>query len=158
MIAIPKPRKPRLTAKHQQLFIGMLPQITRVARQAFSGLDPEGKEEATAEVIAAASIGYVEARAALAAASRAGRLTARQARNARTSLDQLWSQLLIVEVTVTVVERAGDIAESERLRGYDAVHASAAIEIGADVIATADADLARAADHLGFHLAGYDEN
>ena len=110
------------------------------------------------EVIVAASIGYAEARAALAAASRAGRLTARQARNARTSLDQLWSQLLIVEVTVTVVERAGDIAEAERLRGYDAVHASAAIEIGADVIATADADLARAADHLGFHLAGCDEN
>jgi hypothetical protein len=59
MIAIPKQRKRRLTRKHQELFLAMLPTITRTARQAFSGLDPEAKEEATAEVIAAAFIMYV---------------------------------------------------------------------------------------------------
>ena len=107
----------------------------------------------TSEVIASASIGYVEARAALAAAHRARRLTATQARNARTSLDELWSQLVIVEVTTTLIDRAGEIAEAEPLRGYDAVHASAAIEIGADVVATSDAALARAAGNLGFHVA-----
>ena len=58
-IAIPKPRKHKLTPKHEQLFVSMLPQITKVARQAFASLDPEGKEEATAEVVAAAFIMFV---------------------------------------------------------------------------------------------------
>jgi hypothetical protein len=59
MIAIPKKRKRKVTAKHQQLFITMLPTITRIARQNFSHLDPEAKEEATAEVVAAAFIMFV---------------------------------------------------------------------------------------------------
>ena len=44
MIAQAKPRRPKLTAKHQQQFEGMLPVVVRVARQSFSHLDPEAKE------------------------------------------------------------------------------------------------------------------
>ncbi len=42
-------RKPKLTRKHQQLFLTMLPLITKTARVAFSDLDPEAKQEAVAE-------------------------------------------------------------------------------------------------------------
>jgi hypothetical protein len=60
MIAIPKKRKRKFTAKHQELFAtAMLPTITRIAHQNFSQLDPEAKEEATAEVVAAAFIMFV---------------------------------------------------------------------------------------------------
>jgi hypothetical protein len=60
MIAIPKKRKRKFTAKHQELFVtAMLPTITRIAHQNFSQLDPEAKEEATAEVVAAAYVMFV---------------------------------------------------------------------------------------------------
>lgn len=60
MIAIPKKRRRKFTAKHQELFVtAMLPTITRIAHQNFSHLDPEAKEEATAEVVAAAFIMFV---------------------------------------------------------------------------------------------------
>ena len=59
MIAKPKVPKRKVTAEHQQLFLTMLPTITRVARQSFSDLDAEGKEEAVAEVVAAAYVMYV---------------------------------------------------------------------------------------------------
>ena len=51
--------KPKVTAKHQEMFLTMLPTITRIARQAFSDLDLEGKEEATAEVVAASYVMFV---------------------------------------------------------------------------------------------------
>ena len=59
MIATPKPSKQKVTTKHQEMFIAMLPTITRIARQAFSNRDPEAREEATAEVVAAAFIMFV---------------------------------------------------------------------------------------------------
>ena len=60
MIAIPKKRRRKFTAKHQELFAtGMLPTITRIAHQNFSRLDPEAKEEATAEVVASAYVMFV---------------------------------------------------------------------------------------------------
>jgi hypothetical protein len=60
MIAIPKKRKRKFTAKHQELFVtAMLPTITRIAHQNFGHLDPQAKEEATAEVVAAAFIMFV---------------------------------------------------------------------------------------------------
>ena len=37
---------------------------------------------------------------------------------------------------------------------YDALHLAAAQTVGADVVATADRALARAAAELGFHTAG----
>jgi len=59
MIATPKPRKQKLIPKHQEMFVAMLPTITRIARQAFSDRDPEAREEATAEVIANAFLMFV---------------------------------------------------------------------------------------------------
>jgi hypothetical protein len=59
MIAIPKQRRRRLTTKHQQMFLSMLPAIVRTASQSFSDLDPEGKEEAVAEVVAASYVMFL---------------------------------------------------------------------------------------------------
>jgi hypothetical protein len=60
MIATPRPRRVRLTLRHQQLFVCMLPTITKVARQAFASLDAEAQEEAVAEVIAASFAMFVQ--------------------------------------------------------------------------------------------------
>ena len=106
-----------------------------------------------AEALVAARIGYVEARAALAAARRARRLTGAQHRDAIAAVDHLWSQLSIVEVTRELVLLAAGIAEERRLRGYDAVHLAAATFTGADLMASADSGLCRAAQEAGFHVA-----
>jgi predicted nucleic acid-binding protein len=105
------------------------------------------------EVLAVVRIGHVEARAALAAARRGERLTAPQLGSAKATLDGLWSQLTVVEVTEGLVDDAAELAEVERLRGYDAVHLAAAMEISADVVTSADNDLLRAAARVGLHTA-----
>lgn len=105
------------------------------------------------DVLAVVRIGYVEARAALAAAQRGERLTARQLGRAKATLDDLWSQLTVVEVTEALVDDAAELAEVERLRSYDAVHLAAAMEISADVVTSADNDLLRAAARVGLHTA-----
>jgi uncharacterized protein len=108
----------------------------------------------TSDSLVAARIGSVEARAAVAAAHRSHRLSTAQLRVAKSDLFDLWSQLHVVEVTETLADRAGDLAESARLRGYDALHLAAAETVHADLVATADRHLARAAAELGFHTAG----
>jgi len=65
------------------------------------------------------------------------------------------TRLVHVEVTPDLVSRAGELAETLSLRGYDAVHlASAEVMAGPDlVLATSDHQLQSAALTLGFALA-----
>jgi predicted nucleic acid-binding protein len=107
----------------------------------------------SAEVVAAARVLHVEARAALAAAGHAGRLSPAQLRRTKSELASLWQQFTVIEVTEGLVDSAGDLAEQERLRGYDAIHLAAALEIGADLLTSADADLCAAGRRLGMHVA-----
>ncbi len=107
----------------------------------------------SADVLVAARIEYAEARAALAAAVRGARLTAAQLKTAKRALKDLWDQVAVVEITEELVGLAGDLAEAEGLRGYDAVHLAAAVTVGADVLATADLDLMDAAAGRGIHTA-----
>ena len=118
-----------------------------------TGSDAAAELWETSDVLAVVRIGYVEARAALAAARWGERLTARQLGSAKATLDGLWSQLTVVEVTEGLVDDAAELAEVERLRGYDAVHLAAAMEISADVVTSADNDLLRAAARVGLHTA-----
>ena len=118
-----------------------------------AGSDAAAELWEASDVLAVVRIGYVEARAALAAARRGERLTARQLGSAKATLDGLWSQLTVVEVTEGLVDDAAELAEVERLRGYDAVHLAAAMEISADVVTSADNDLLRAAARVGLHTA-----
>ena len=105
-----------------------------------------------ADALAAAKIGYVEARAAAASARRSGRVTAAQHRDAVEGIDLLWRQLSVIEITDQVIERAAELADEHGLRGYDAVHLAAAIEIGAIVFTSADRRLCEAARAVGFYV------
>jgi predicted nucleic acid-binding protein len=99
-------------------------------------------------------ISYVECRAALSAAARAGRLPRAAAAKARSSLDAHWRELNIVHVDGQLIATAGDLAESDSLRGFDAVQlasALAAAEHTALAFVSWDTDLSAAA--LGHGLA-----
>lgn len=107
-------------------------------------------EEAERRVACALTV--VEARAALAAARRADRLTVSQAARAKTELLALIDDLALVVVGDRLIDDAGALAESEALRGYDAVHLAAALLSTAEVFASADRELADAAARHGLHV------
>ncbi len=117
------------------------------------GSDRAGRIWDGADSLVSVSLVEVEARAALAAADRAGRITATQHREAKRSLMDLIGQIEIVEITAELVTVASDLAEADGLRGYDAVHLAAALLVGAEVLTTADADLAAAAARHGCGVA-----
>lgn len=97
------------------------------------------------DYVVCAEIGYAEARAALAAVHRNARLSARSYSTAKAELDDLWTQVDVVVVNTALIQSAGDLAESESLRSYDAVHLAAGIASGATVFASADDRLLTAA-------------
>lgn len=105
------------------------------------------------DFVVCAEIGYAEARAALAMARRNGRLDARGLSTAKDELNTLWAQVDVVPITTELVLAAGDLAEEEGLRGYDAIHLAAALAGPADVVATADGQLLAAAQHRQLDVA-----
>lgn len=107
----------------------------------------------TADALAAVRLIEVEARAALAAALRAGRLTIARHRRAMKVLDELLSQLDIIEVTADIITDAGRLAETHAVRGHDAVHLAGAVLVGADVLTSADTTLCDAASAEGIAVA-----
>ncbi|MGA8016504.1 MAG: type II toxin-antitoxin system VapC family toxin [Candidatus Dormiibacterota bacterium] len=108
------------------------------------------------EVLACAHIGYVELRAAVASAERAGRLPGASFARARRQLERVWAATSPIVVDMAVAKRAGDLAESHRLRGDDAVHLAALQRLGSprrvDRVACWDDDLRRAAYAEGYAL------
>lgn len=111
-----------------------------------------------ADDVVSVQIGYVETSAALAAARRLGRLTSSQQRSALRALDDLWSQMQIIEIDEPLITRAARLADMLSLRGYDAVQAAAAELVANDdlVAGSGDRQLLNAWRHLG--LATYDTN
>lgn len=75
--------------------------------------------------VASVRLFYPETRAALAQAQRLGRLTTRNLRDAVDQLDALIAEMDVVEVDEALARRAGELSETYRLRGYDAVHLAA---------------------------------
>lgn len=121
-------------------------------------LDEDGTQAARriwdeAEDLAAVELIRVEARAALAAARRARRITVAGHEDAKAEVADLVGDLSLVSISARVLQAAGDLAESEALRGYDAVHLAAALEIEAAVLTSADAKLCTAAERRGLHVA-----
>lgn len=96
--------------------------------------------------VASSQLLYPEVRAALAAAHRQGRLTPATHHHAKNQVDELYDQLSIVRLDDTVARTAGDLAEAQGLRGYDAVHLATAQQITDEslVVATWDHQLADA--------------
>jgi predicted nucleic acid-binding protein len=107
----------------------------------------------SADAVASVSLIALEARAAIAAAGRGRRLSVAQARHAVGELDALLRVLHLMPVTDELVSAAGQLADVEGLRGYDAVHLAAALEIGATVLGSADTALCAAAERRGLHVA-----
>jgi predicted nucleic acid-binding protein len=104
--------------------------------------------------VVCAEIGYLEARAALAAARRNERLSAASVRIAKDQLERLWEQVSVVVVDTQLMHAAGEAAERDALRGYDAVHLAAAVAAQVEVVASADRQLVEAARRHGFSVAG----
>ena len=101
-------------------------------------------------------LAYAECRAALAAAVRAHRLTAAGLRTARRLLNEHWDELAHIGVDERMVKAAGDLAESQALRGYDAIHLAAALAAGDGgtlVFVTWDRALTDAAARVGLPVA-----
>lgn len=98
---------------------------------------------------------YPEARAALAQAQRMGRLAAERLPTAVADLESLDRQVDHIEVTAELAARAGSLAESAALRGYDAVHLAAAESIADPdlVVVAGDVTLRLAAQALGLAIA-----
>lgn len=97
-------------------------------------------------------LAYAECRAALAAATRERRITRDGARRTRSLFERHWQELSPIPVDARLVRAAGDLAERQRLRGYDAVHLASALEVaggGTLTFATWDEPLRRAARSLG---------
>ena len=103
-----------------------------------------------AQALVTVRVTYAEARAAFAQHARAKGIAAGGLRRVVRQLDEEWGQYSIVEVTDALVRRAGALSERHRLRGYDAVQLSAAVDLrvtgATDVaFATFDARLNHAA-------------
>ncbi len=108
-----------------------------------------------AEVLASVAIAYVELRAAVAAALRDGRLPSVQRDTKILYLERLWQSMSEIAIDGPLLRHAGDLAESMRLRSYDAVHLAALLKYGGPgevIFACWDANLRRAAAELGYSL------
>jgi predicted nucleic acid-binding protein len=83
-----------------------------------------------AAAVATVRVAYAEARAAFARKRREGGLDGKGLRRVVDRLDGDWAAYSVVDVTEPLVRRAGILAEHHGLRGYDAVHLAAAVELG----------------------------
>jgi predicted nucleic acid-binding protein len=109
---------------------------------------------AQAELIATSAIAYVEARAAFARRYRERGLSKSAHRSLVRDFERDWPRYLTVEVAPTVIRDAARLAESHRLRAYDAVHLASARTVAGRasrscVFASWDATLERAAAREG---------
>ena len=106
-----------------------------------------------AYAVATSLIAYVEARAAFARGWREGVLTGAQLRRVVSSFDEDWARYTAIAITDALVRRAGGLAQRHRLRGYDAIHLAAALEVWREGSAPAfgcfDGTLSRAAHKEG---------
>ncbi len=81
-------------------------------------------------------------------------MTLRDYRTIVQDFDNDWDTFFIVDVSDTLIKRAGQLAEAFALRGYDAVHLASAVIVGeqasqAVTFACFDEKLSRAARRQG---------
>lgn len=100
---------------------------------------------------------YPEGRAALAQAERLARLSRARGRDARAEFEALFADVGLVAASTDLLRRAGDLAQTHALRGYDAVHLASALAIADDrtVMVTTDRHLRTAARNLGLATANF---
>jgi uncharacterized protein len=87
-------------------------------------------------------IAAVELIAAITRRERAGSITSADAATARSTFERdLDSEYQVVEVTAALVRRAMRLAAAHGMRGYDAVHLAASLEVNEALVASASAPL-----------------
>jgi predicted nucleic acid-binding protein len=82
-----------------------------------------------AEGLATSRIAYAEARAAFARKRREQGISRAAYRSVVADLDQDWDDYFIVDVSQSVVQAAGFLAENHALRGADAIHLASAVAL-----------------------------
>lgn len=82
-----------------------------------------------AEIVCSTRLLYVEASAAVYRAARSGRATQFDFRRALQLLDELWEDVLVLELDDQLMHLAASAAGAEGLRGYDATHCAAGLLI-----------------------------
>jgi len=101
-------------------------------------------------------ITYAEARAALAKAARMQRLTGEMHIAYKVALESYWEKLDVISLNMSQIKRAGDLAETHGLRGYDCVQLAAAeliFEQSRDfTFASFDQHLNKAAGAIGMQI------
>ena len=109
-----------------------------------------------AEILASSIIAYAEMRSALARRTRARDLSVTELVRIKSRFEQDWSELEVLQLDDRTARRAGELAETYSLRGFDAVHLASAEAFrdifGAITFACFDAELARAASACGMSL------
>ena len=95
-----------------------------------SGSDTVKARVDEAEAVAVCRIAWAEAHAALSRRAREVPQDAQVIAQAKAALAQEWPSYVVLEVDQTLVERAGDYADTFALRGYDSVQLAAAFETG----------------------------
>lgn len=83
---------------------------------------------AKAEAVAVCRIAWAEAHAALSRRAREMPTDIAVIEQAKAALRIDWPHFVVLEVTQTLVERAGQFADTFALRGYDSVQLAAAFE------------------------------
>jgi predicted nucleic acid-binding protein len=85
-----------------------------------------------------------------------GRLGKDAHKKALVDFEELYADLVTIGVDRELAARAGEYAEDLKLRGYDAVHLTTALELGDEevVLVTWDRDLTQAAEQVGLGIAG----
>lgn len=100
-------------------------------------LDPSGGAQTFLVRVAA-----VELIAAITRRERAGSISAADAATARSTFERdLNNEYQVVEVTVALVRRAMSLAAAHGMRGYDAMHLAAALEVNEALVTSGSAPL-----------------
>jgi predicted nucleic acid-binding protein len=108
-----------------------------------------------AELVTASVVAYPEARAAFARRKRERSLTPGGFRRAKRAFEADWPHVLALDVAGSLARQAGELAERERLRGFDALHLAAYLLIAREFpdedvrFSSADSTLERAARRVG---------
>lgn len=81
-----------------------------------------------AQKLATSRVAYSEFRAMLARSRRSGRIGDVDFASIRSRFETDWLEMLILDVTDDLVRLAGDLADQQNLRGFDAIHLASALE------------------------------
>lgn len=124
--------------------------------------DAVAKALADIDAIATSLLAYPETRASLARAQRDRRLRPSDFRQALAQFQHDWASYVVLDTHHALMLHAGELAEHHALRGADAIHLAAAIQLAHDLKSSPtpmaflafDVPLTRAArrEHLPLHV------